>query len=286
MGSGRNDIGHASPIVMASHYPPAVARPEGPNFRDCHVAGELMRLRADGTSHARRNGSRTTEVGGKGFGEYFDRRRPAHVYGVYFARLSLQQPERARPRGLTRRAIVVRGLELGDAEGLEAVSLRRLASDLGVTPLALYRHVKDKQDLINAMYEAIVEDFDLRSDVRPGMKWTNQRRRALMNIIALHDRPVAWPLAIAYSGSGSPSIWRMHESALDILMRAGFTRREAVELNRMLSMLVAGSLLLFRQGSLPESDQLLVARKRFELELPSFPRLSLRTSSSTIPNNN
>jgi TetR/AcrR family transcriptional regulator, tetracycline repressor protein len=182
------------------------------------------------------------------------------------------QPDRASLRRLTRRAIIDRALELGDAEGLDAVSLRRLATDLGVTPMALYRHVKDKQDLINAMYEAIVDDFDLRADVRPGMKWTNQLRRALMNIIALHDRLVAWPLAIAYSGSGSPAIWRMYEGALDILTRAGFTRREAVELNHMLAMLVAGSLLLFRQGALPESDELLLASKRFELDLLSLPR--------------
>src|SRR5262249_48846305 len=134
----------------------------------------------------------------------------------------MQQPDRAKPRGLTRRAIVDRALELGDAEGLDAVSLRRLATDLRVTPMALYRHAKDKQDLVNAMYEAVVEDFDLRAGVRPGMKWTTQLRRALMNVIALHDRPIALSLAIAYSGGGSPAIWRMFESGLDSLMRAGF----------------------------------------------------------------
>jgi TetR/AcrR family transcriptional regulator, tetracycline repressor protein len=185
----------------------------------------------------------------------------------------MQQPAGAtHHRGLTRRAIVDRALELGDAEGLEAVTLRRLATELGVTPMSLYRHVKDKQDLVNAMYEAIVDGFDLKTDIRPGMKWTNQLRRALMNIIALHHRPVALPLAIAYSGGGSPAIWRMYESGLDILMRAGFTRREAVELNRMLSILVAGYVLLFRQAPLPEADEVTVARKRFELDLLSLPR--------------
>src|SRR5437867_4246120 len=114
----------------------------------------------------------------------------------------MQHTHHARRRGLTRPAIVKRALELGDAEGLEAVSLRRLATELGVTPMALYRHVKDKQDLVNAMYEAIVEGFDLKADIRPSMKWTNQLRRSLMNMIALHERPVALPLAIAYSGSG------------------------------------------------------------------------------------
>ena len=75
-----------------------------------------------------------------------------------------------------------------------------------------------------------------------------------------------------YSGSGSPAIWRQYEDGLGILLAAGFTRREAVALNRMLSTLVAGYLLLFRQAALPEADELLLARKRFELELLSLPR--------------
>jgi TetR/AcrR family tetracycline transcriptional repressor len=184
----------------------------------------------------------------------------------------MQRTDRVRRRGLTRRAIVERALELGDAEGLEAVSLRRLASELGVTPMSLYRHVKDKQDLVNAMYEAIVEGFDLKADIKPSMKWTTQLRRSLMNIIALHERPVALPLAIAYSGSGSPAIWRLYDDGLDILLRGGLTRREAVAVNRMLSILVAGYLMLFRQAPPPEPNELALARKRFELELLSLPR--------------
>lgn len=184
----------------------------------------------------------------------------------------MAQSDGATRRGLTRRAIVDRALDLGDAEGLEAVSLRRLATELGVTPMALYRHVKDKQDLINAMYEALVEDFDLTAGVGPGTKWKNQLRRALLNYVELHHRPVALPLAIAYSGGGSPAIWRLFEDGLGILVRAGFPRREAVTLNRMLSIVVAGYLMLVRQGPAPQADELAVARKRFELELLTLPR--------------
>jgi len=190
----------------------------------------------------------------------------------YTLQAFMQRTERPRQRRLTRRAIIDRALELGDAEGLEAVSLRRLATELGVTPMALYRHVKDKQDLVNAMYETMVEDFDVKLDVRPGMKWTTQLRRSLMHAIALHDRPVALPLAIAYSGRGTPAIWRWFENGLNILVGAGFTRREAVEVNRMLSTLVTGYVYLFRQTPMPESDAMLVARKRFELDMLTLPR--------------
>ena len=73
----------------------------------------------------------------------------------------------ARRPGLTREAVVARALEIGTAEGLEAVSLRRLAQELGVTPMALYRHVRDKQDLINAMTEAVLEGIDARVGFLP-----------------------------------------------------------------------------------------------------------------------
>jgi TetR/AcrR family transcriptional regulator, tetracycline repressor protein len=189
----------------------------------------------------------------------------------------MERAHRTTRSGLTRHVIVQRALLIGDAEGLEAVSVRRLATELGVTPMALYRHVKDKQDLVNAMYEAIVEGFDLKAGIRPSMKWTNQLRRSLMNVIALHERPVALPLAIAYSGNGSPSIWRLFEDGLDILLKAGFTRRQAVVLNRILSTLVAGYLTLFRQAPPPDPDELMLARKRFELVLLSLPRAGYPT---------
>jgi len=180
--------------------------------------------------------------------------------------------QHTKRRGLTRQLIVERALQIGDADGLEAVSVRRLASELDVTPMALYRHVKDKQDLINAMYEAVVDGFDLKAGIRPSMKWTSQLRRSLMNVIALHERPVAMPLAIAYSGTGSPSIWRLYDDGLAILLQAGFTRREAVVLNRILTTLVAGYITLFRQAPPPDANELMLARKQFELVLLGLSR--------------
>src|SRR5262249_6313235 len=168
--------------------------------------------------------------------------------------------QHTKRRGLTRQLIVERALQIGDADGLEAVSVRRLASELDVTPMALYRHVKDKQDLINAMYEAVVDGFDLKAGIRPLMKWTSQLRRSLMMFSARHDRPVPMTLAIAYSGTGSPSIWRLYDDGLAILLQAGFTRREAVVLNRILTTFVAGYIMLFRQAPSPDANELMLAR--------------------------
>src|ERR1700674_5471200 len=89
--------------------------------------------------------------------------------------------DRAKHRGLTRSAIVRRALKIGETEGLEAVSLRRLASEFRVTPMALYRNVRDKQDLINARPELVMEGRDLTIGFRASMSWTDRVRRAMLN---------------------------------------------------------------------------------------------------------
>jgi TetR/AcrR family tetracycline transcriptional repressor len=184
---------------------------------------------------------------------------------------------RGRP-GLTREAVVARALEIGTAEGLEAVSLRRLAQELGVTPMALYRHVRDKQDLINAMTEAVLEGIDATVGFRPEMTWTERMRLAIDNYKEQIDaRPLALPLSIAYSGEGPPSFWKVLEDLLAILLDAGFGRREAIVLIRMISNLLAGYLLLLQQGASSDftqldTHQIDLLRRHFALAQQSLPR--------------
>jgi TetR/AcrR family tetracycline transcriptional repressor len=180
--------------------------------------------------------------------------------------------------GLTREAVVARALEIGTAEGLEAVSLRRLAQELGVTPMALYRHVRDKQDLINAMTETVLADMRPTAGIRPEMTWIERVRLAIDNYKGQMDaRPLALPLSIAYTGEGPPSFWRVLEELLAVLLDAGFERRQAIILIRVVSNLLAGYLLLFQQGTAspatqPDAHQIDLLRRRFALTQLSLPR--------------
>ncbi|HXC79055.1 MAG TPA: TetR family transcriptional regulator [Candidatus Acidoferrum sp.] len=185
--------------------------------------------------------------------------------------------DRGKHRGLTRAAIVRRALKIGETEGLEAVSLRRLASEFGVTPMALYRHVRDKQDLINAMAELVMEGLDLTVGFRASMSWTDRVRRALLNFRdQMGERPLALQLQIAYGGDNISAFWRPIEDVLGILLGAGFKPRDAAKLIRIVSNLLAGYLLLARpappnahqQGNLDRE----LLRKRFELGLLSLHR--------------
>jgi TetR/AcrR family tetracycline transcriptional repressor len=173
---------------------------------------------------------------------------------------------------------VARALEIGSEEGLEAVSLRRLAQESGVTPMALYRHVRDKQDLINAMTEAVLEGIDTTVEFRPGMTWTERARVVIDNYKEQIDaRPLALPLSIAYTGDGPPAFWKVLEDMLGILLDAGFARRDAIILIRIISNLLAGYLLLLGQGAAHEATQIDahqmdLLRRRFELSQLSLPR--------------
>jgi AcrR family transcriptional regulator len=92
-----------------------------------------------------------------------------------------------RPRGgrrpkLTREAIVDKAIEIADAEGLEAVSIRRIASELGVRAMSLYTHIEAKEDLLDLMYdvvavEVLVED-GLPDDWREAMIAITRKERA------------------------------------------------------------------------------------------------------------
>jgi len=135
--------------------------------------------------------------------------------------------------------------------------------------------VRDKQDLINAMAEVVMEGLDLTVGFRASMSWTDQVRRALMNFRdQMDERPLALQLQIAYGGDNIAAFWRPIEDVLGILLRAGFRPHDAAKLIRILSNLLAGYLLLIRparpQPHPPQNVDRELLRKRFELALLSL----------------
>jgi AcrR family transcriptional regulator len=135
---------------------------------------------------------------------------------------------------LDRQAVVDAALELADDVGLEAVSLRNIADLLHVTPMALYRHVENKDALLDAMAD------ELYAEVVPaagtGDWWDElagiaRRTRTLLLAhpwaVPLFSRPLTGPHGQALA------------QALEANLRtAGFSKSEAAELHDQLSNLV------------------------------------------------
>lgn len=62
-------------------------------------------------------------------------------------------------KALTRDRALAEAVELADSEGIEAVSMRQLAARLDVVPMALYRHVANKEDLLNGMIDVLIASY-------------------------------------------------------------------------------------------------------------------------------
>ncbi|GAA4132174.1 TetR/AcrR family transcriptional regulator C-terminal domain-containing protein [Actinomadura keratinilytica] len=85
-------------------------------------------------------------------------------------RSSPSAPVWARQRGgrrprLTREAIVAAAIEIADAEGLEAVSIRRVAAALGVRPMSLYTHIERKEDLFDLMSDEVNREMIIEGEL-------------------------------------------------------------------------------------------------------------------------
>ncbi|MFD8142944.1 TetR/AcrR family transcriptional regulator C-terminal domain-containing protein [Streptomyces sp. NPDC059708] len=74
------------------------------------------------------------------------------------------------PASLTLGRIVATAVAVADAEGLAAVSMRRVAADLGVAPMSLYRHVADKDDLLTRMMDGVMSEHPLPAEAPAGWR--------------------------------------------------------------------------------------------------------------------
>jgi AcrR family transcriptional regulator len=135
---------------------------------------------------------------------------------------------------LTRDAILAEALALGETRGLDAVTIRGVADRLGVTPMALYRHVGDKDGLLDGLADALYAELripDPADDWWEGLAGLARSTRAVLLerpwAVPLFSRPLAGPHALALG------------SALAAALRtAGFSAEEATELHDQLSNMV------------------------------------------------
>jgi TetR/AcrR family tetracycline transcriptional repressor len=141
-----------------------------------------------------------------------------------------QVEETERPR-LSKAAVVQRGLALADAEGLEAVTIRRLAADLGVTPMALYWHFRNKEELLAGLADSVWAELDV--DVDPAADWADQLRRLLESLVrVLRVHPSASSLLMEGEKRTSEAAQIALETALRVLHRGGFDPKHAAEIAR------------------------------------------------------
>jgi AcrR family transcriptional regulator len=120
---------------------------------------------------------------------------------------------------LSRERVLRAAIDQADALGLEALSMRKLADILEVAPMALYRHVANRDDLIDGMVDIVFSQVVVPSS---GTDWkTAMRRRAisLRDVLSRHR----WAIGLMESRRNpGPANLRHHDAVLGSLRAGGF----------------------------------------------------------------
>jgi AcrR family transcriptional regulator len=121
---------------------------------------------------------------------------------------------------LRRDRILRTAVAIADEGGVEAISMRRIARRLGVVPMALYKHVENKDDLLNGMIDVVVGEIDPAIE---GADWkTAVRERILSARRTLLRHP--WAARVLESRSEpTPAIIAYFDSMMGIFLAGGFS---------------------------------------------------------------
>jgi AcrR family transcriptional regulator len=136
-----------------------------------------------------------------------------------------EEPAAAEPGGLTRAAIVAAAMAIADADGLEAVSIRRVAAELDARPMSLYTHIASKDDLValmaNEATAGIVVPDPLPSDWRAALEAIGRRTH---HVFMFHP----WVLKALASGRFmTPNAERHARQSEDAVAGMGLTQADA-----------------------------------------------------------
>lgn len=148
---------------------------------------------------------------------------------------------------MSRDRILDAAVRLADRDGIESLSMRKLAQQLGVDPMSLYNHVRDKEDLLDGIVDVVVSEIEPAAagpDWRSSLRGTilAARRTMLRHRWAAH--------VIESRPDPSPSTLRHMERVLDIIRGAGFSLDLAHHALHVLGSRVLG----FSQDLFDDSD--------------------------------
>jgi AcrR family transcriptional regulator len=147
---------------------------------------------------------------------------------------------------LTRERVLAAAVALADAGGVEALSMRKLAQRLGVVPMALYKHVASKDELLDGMVDLVVGEIDPPA---AGTDWRVAiRGRAISAREALRRHPWATGLMESRPTPGAANL-RHHDAVLGVLRGAGFSVQLAAHAYSLLDSYIYGFAL--QEASLP-----------------------------------
>lgn len=178
--------------------------------------------------------------------------------------VSARAGRRTRERPILDRARIVRSaLRIVDAEGIDALSFRRVATDLGVTPMSLYWHVADKAELLELVGHAVLDEVALPRRVGDWREQLREVHRALLATALRH--PNTADILIGRARYGRSGL-AMFERILSILLDAGFGPEAAFDAYQSLYLFTLGFL-----ATSTRSDEFREVQRQGVLYMASLP---------------
>jgi TetR/AcrR family tetracycline transcriptional repressor len=162
------------------------------------------------------------------------------------------------PRGhLSRQMIATAGLSVARRDGVDKLTMKRLATELAVTPMAIYRHFEDKSDLIDAILDQFVKENDICNHAVPKSDWTKWLFETYSKMYqGLQSMPSVYPYLSSASRFG-PEASAVVEQSLLVMQGAGFSLKRAREATNALNGFVIGCAIMdhaFFQNLATEQD--------------------------------
>lgn len=143
----------------------------------------------------------------------------------------------ARPRQIDRAGILKASLAIADDRGLDAVTMQAVADRLGVTPMALYRHVDNKADLLDGLVETLLAEFAEGTEDLP---WDEQLAAFGRGVRATARRhPAVFGLVLQLPAS-TPEARATRDRVYAALRHLGVAEAEIPRTERLLSTMVLG----------------------------------------------
>jgi AcrR family transcriptional regulator len=162
----------------------------------------------------------------------------------------MSRPQRAPQRPtLSRDRVLHAAVALAERDGIESLSMRKLADDLGVGAMSLYHYVPNKDDLLDGMVDLVFGEIELPS---PGADWkTALRRRAMATREVLNRH--RWAVGLMESrATPGPASYALHNAVLGCLREGGFSIELTIQAYSVMDAYIYGFAL--QEKSLPFDD--------------------------------
>ena len=157
--------------------------------------------------------------------------------------------EKARP-SLSRDHVLESAVALADDIGIEALTIRKLATAMGTKPMTIYRHVPSKEAIVDGMVDSVFAEIERPS---PDGDWLGALRRRCVSARAVLNRhPWAAPLMESRTSPG-PETLGHHDAVVGCLRRGGLSWPMVAHANAMLDAYIYGFALL--EASLPSQAE-------------------------------